>query len=100
MPLTPGSRLRSQVCTTEVIVVRGSALNFELMCGGSHMVPVSGPAEQTGTPAPGLDGGNQLGKRYGDGSVEVLVTKAGAGTIAFGDTVLEALQARTLPASD
>jgi hypothetical protein len=100
MRLTPGSRLRSQVCTTEVIVVRGDDLTSDLTCGGVPMVPASGPATTTGTPLPGFDGGNLIGKRYGHGSLEVLVTKQGVGSIAVGTTLLEPQQARSLPSSD
>jgi len=100
MRLIPGSRLRSQVCSTEVIVVRCGASPTELTCGGSPMVPVDGSAVLSGQPVAGLDGGNELGKRYSNGTIEVLVTKPGVGSIAAGGTVLEAQQARTLPSSD
>ena len=100
MRLTPGTRLRSQTCTTEVIVIRGGELAADLSCGGKPMLVASGAAESSGEPAPGFDGGSLLGKRYGDASVELLVTKAGAGSLSIGDAVLEPLQARSLPSSD
>ncbi|MGY4652349.1 hypothetical protein ACVWWN_006145 [Mycobacterium sp. URHB0021] len=45
--------------------------------------------------------GNAMGKRYVDeGGGEVLVTKAGAGTLSIGDTPLNRKEAKPLPASD
>lgn len=100
MRLTPGARLRSQTCTTEVIVTRGGELAADLSCGGQPMVVASGAVEQTADPAPGLNKGTLLGKRYGNASLELLVTKAGSGSLSVGDEVLEPLQARSLPSSD
>ena len=53
-----------------------------------------------GSPAGGLDTGSQLGKRYTDGTIELLVTKAGAGTLAVDKTPLDIKGARPLPSSD
>jgi len=42
-----------------------------------------------------------MGKRYvDDGGAEVLVTKAGAGTLSVGETALSLKEAKPLPASD
>ena len=42
-----------------------------------------------------------MGKRYVDDSgAELLVTKAGAGSLSIGDTPLELKTAKPLPASD
>jgi len=42
-----------------------------------------------------------MGKRYVDeAGAEVLVTKAGAGTLAVGQTALSLKEAKPLPASD
>lgn len=100
MRLTPGARLRSQTCTTEVIVIRGGELASDLNCGGRPMVVATGAVERAADPAPGLDGGTLLGKRYGDASLELLVTKAGSGSLSVGTEVLKPLQARSLPSSD
>jgi hypothetical protein len=53
-------------------------------------------------PSPGLDTGTLLGKRYTDatGTLEVLCTRAGAGTLTLADKPLELLSARQLPSSD
>lgn len=50
---------------------------------------------------PQLSGGAVMGKRYVDDSAaEVLVTKAGAGTLSVGATPLALKEAKPLPASD
>jgi len=101
MQLTPGTRLRSQACTTEVIVVRGGNLAADLTCGGATMVPVVGAAAPpTSTPTQGHDTGSELGKRYSNGTIELLVTRPGAGTLAVSVEPLTVLQARQLPSSD
>lgn len=102
MELKNGSRLRSQVDATEVIVVKAVAGDTDLSCGGHPMV------ELTTTPTPGLsikdglDGGTQMGKRYtnAEGQLELLVSKKGTGTLALDGEPLELKQAKPLPASD
>lgn len=100
--LRTGTRLRSQVCDTEVIVVRAEGLT-ELRCGGLPMVTLD-QAPGTAAPKAGLDRGSQLGKRYGITEpgmrIEVLVTKSGAGTLAVGDRPLPVLTPKPLPSSD
>ena len=50
---------------------------------------------------PALSDGNLMGKRYVDESgAEILVTKAGAGTLSIGSTPLAIKEAKPLPASD
>lgn len=104
MPLKPGSRLRSQVCTTEVIVVRPPADDIDLTCGGAPMVEVGSEVAEGGTPAPGLDSGTLLGKRYttddAEGTLELLATKGGDGTLAAGAVALVLKEAKPLPSSD
>lgn len=103
MDLKPGTRLRSQVCATEVIVVKPPASDVSLTCGGTDLVPMGTNIDANQSPAAGLDTGNQLGKRYtaeGDEALELLVTKAGAGTLAGGETPLVLKEARALPSSD
>lgn len=101
--LKPGARLRSQVCSTEVIVVRLPASALDLRCGGVPMVALGTDVADGQQPAPGLDAGSQLGKRYtaaDDEGLEILVTKAGAGTLSAGDAPLVLKQAKPLPSSD
>ncbi len=98
-----GSRLRSQVCDTQVIVVRTGDSLDDLRCGGAPMVALDANAETGGAPVPDpeLCGGTVMGKRYvDDAAAEVLVTKAGAGTLSVGSTPLVLKEAKPLPASD
>ena len=103
MELKAGTRLRSQVCTTEVMVVKAPANEIELTCGGAALVSLDAAIAADGAPAAGLDTGTQLGKRYtaaDDDSLELLVTKAGAGTLAAAGVPLVFKEAKALPASD
>lgn len=94
-----GTRLQSQVCDTQVIVVRSADSLDDLRCGGAPMVALG--AERTGEIDPAFAEGAVMGKRYVDESgAEVLVTKAGAGTLSIGATVLSLKEAKPLPASD
>lgn len=96
-----GSRLQSQVCDTQVIVVRSSDSLDDLRAGGAPMVPVGGAVADGLALDAALSDGNLMGKRYVDDSgAEVLVTKAGAGTLSIGSTPLSVKEAKPLPASD
>ena|SRR3954463_5539785 len=101
MELKPGGRYRSQVCETEVIIVRPLPGDVDLTCGGQPIIDHAESASG-GTPAAGLDTGTQMGKRYTEdtGALEVLVTKPGAGTLAIGTTPLVLKDSKPLPASD
>lgn len=99
--LKAGTRLRSTVDTTEVVVIRPPAAEGEVGCGGAPMVPVGTPGDPTGAPAAGFDGGTQLGKRYGEeGGIELLCTKPGPGSLSFDGVVLPVKGAKPLPSSD
>ncbi|WP_299577245.1 hypothetical protein [uncultured Williamsia sp.] len=94
-----GTRLQSQVDDTEVIVVRAADSLDDLRCGGHPMVEVGG--ERGGELDPAFGEGTVLGKRYlADDGAEVLVTKAGQGSLAVGQTALAVKEAKPLPASD
>jgi hypothetical protein len=98
-----GARLQSQVCDTQVIVVRSADSLDDLRCGGQPMVAMDsqkGTANSGGAPDPGMSDGNAMGKRYVDETgAEVLVTKAGVGTLSIGETALSLKEAKPLPAS-
>jgi hypothetical protein len=96
-----GTRLRSQVCSTEVIVVKAGASFEDLRAGGQPMVPIDVAPATEAAVDPAFAGGNAMGKRYVDpAGAEVLVTKAGVGTLSVGDVPLELKTAKPLPASD
>lgn len=101
--LRPGIRLRSQTCTTEIVVIRPGQGTVQLTCGGEPMIDLASQAAGSHPAAAGLDTGSALGKRYtaaSDDTFEVLVTKAGAGTLADGVTPLIFKEAKPLPSSD
>ncbi|KMO68734.1 hypothetical protein [Mycolicibacterium chlorophenolicum] len=96
-----GTRLQSQVCDTQVIVVRSADSLDDLRAGGAPMVPVGDSVDGGLSLDEALADGNQMGKRYvDDGGAEVLVTKAGKGTLSIGSTALTLKEAKPLPASD
>lgn len=96
-----GTRLQSQVCDTQVIVVRSADSLDDLRAGGAPMVPIGAETSSDLTLDPALSDGNLMGKRYVDeNGAEVLVTKAGKGTLSVGTTALTVKEAKPLPASD
>jgi hypothetical protein len=101
MELTAGSRWKSAVCQTEVIVVRPADGPRHLGCGGADMIPVDSSSADA-APAPELAGGTLLGKRYSDeaSGLEVLCTKAGPGTLTLDGSPLEVKSPKPLPSSD
>ncbi|MDB5968701.1 MAG: hypothetical protein JWQ90_1151 [Hydrocarboniphaga sp.] len=93
-----GSKLKSAVCDTEVMVIRGSDVVVE--CGGAPMA-----AERPATRAainPAFAEGTKIGKRYVDAAatVELLCVKAGQGSLSLAGVALQAKDAKPLPSSD
>jgi hypothetical protein len=90
------------VCTTEVVIVHPADTEVDLRCGGRPMVDLASDVRLDSAPQAGLAGGNEMGKRYvtEDGSLEVLITKAGAGTLTVRDKPLRAKEVKPLPSSD
>ncbi len=102
MQINSGARYRSQVCETELIVVRPLPGDVDLTCGGHPLVDLKAESAIGLQIKQGADTGTGLGKRYTDpsGQLELLVTKAGRGTLALGGEPLALKQAKPLPASD
>ncbi len=95
-----GTRLASQVCDTQVIVVKSADSLDDLRCGGAPMVPIGGE-RSSGEIDAAFAGGAVMGKRYVDeAGAEVLVTKPGAGSLSIGQTPLQLKEVKPLPASD
>lgn len=96
--MKPGTKLKSAVCDTEIMVVRGSGLVVE--CGGAPMTEEK-PAE-LGKLDPNFSEGTLMGKRYvdADGNVELLCVKPGKGSLSIGGTALQIKEAKPLPSSD
>jgi hypothetical protein len=93
-----GTKLKSTVCDTEVVVIKSGGAPVE--CGGAPMAPER-PA-QRGNLDPALAGGTKIGKRYVDAAntLELLCIKAGQGTLTSGGVALQLREAKPLPSSD
>ena len=102
MQINSGARYRSQVCDTELIVVRPLPGDLDLTCGGHPLTDLKAGPRAGLSLKEGADTGTGLGKRYTDasGQLELLVTKAGRGTLALGGEPLALKEAKPLPASD
>jgi len=99
--LKSGTRLRSQVCDTQVIVVKAVESFEDLRCGGLSMIALDGGTDSAATVNEHFADGSVMGKRYVDAAGgEVLVTKPGTGSLAVGSTPLRLKEAKPLPASD
>jgi hypothetical protein len=106
--LKPGSRWRSAVCDTEVVVVRAPAGPVIFHIGGAEVFPADAdqnrPSRDRGRAQPdaALAGGTLLGKRYTDEAtgLQVLCVKAGDGTITVDGRPAAVVAPRQLPASD
>jgi hypothetical protein len=98
-----GARLRSQVCETQVIVVRAGTGAHDLGCGGQPLIDLGAQPEAGLASDPTLMGGSPLGKRFtlvGDDPIELLVTHAGDGTLTADGKPLVLKEAAQLPSSD
>jgi hypothetical protein len=101
MKLRMGEALASAVDATQIIVTKAPADDVELTCGGVPMIAKGAEAPES-TADPAHQGGTLLGKRYVDAAdtIEVLVTKPGAGSLAVGGEILVQAGAKSLPSSD
>ena len=97
--LAAGKRLKSAVCTTEIMVIAAPDGDVDLRCGGA---PMAEDASSGGAPSPNFDNGSAIGKRYvnGDGTLELLCVKAGDGSLSVGDDALAVKDAKKLPKTD
>jgi hypothetical protein len=93
-----GSKLKSAVCDTEVMVIRAADVVVE--CGGAPMAETK--PETKGAIDPSFAEGTKMGKRYVDasGALELLCVKAGQGSLSVAGTALQPKDAKPLPSSD
>jgi len=100
--LKPGSRIRSVVCATEVMVIICPDRDVDVTCGGLPMIELGAEPPPGATIDSAAAGGTQIGKRYVNpaGDLELLCTKPGKGTLAADGTALAVKGAKPLPASD
>lgn len=96
--MKPGTKLKSAVCETEVMVIRAAA--GTVACGGAPMAE-DRPAERADVD-PAFAEGTKIGKRYVDeaGTIELLCVKAGTGSLSLDGVALRAKDAKPLPSSD
>ena len=96
-----GTRLRSAVCETQVVVVKAPADAVSIECGGRPMLAFDDDSPRE--PMVGDAGeGTKLGKRYADEEIgiELLCSKAGAGDLTVNGNALMLKGAKPLPSSD
>lgn len=100
--LKPGSRWRSAVCESEIIVVRAPVAPVLLCIGGAPVLEAGCDRPVGRAPRGALAEGTLLGKRYADetSGLELLCTRSGAGTITVAGRRVTILAPRKLPASD
>ena len=98
MEMKPGTKLKSQVCDTEVMVIRCGEGTIE--CGGAAMAEAK--PDTPGALNSDHSGGSLMGKRYvdADNSFELLCVKPGKGSLAVSGAALTVKDAKPLPASD
>lgn len=98
--LSTGQRLKSVVCTTEIMVITAPQEDMELTCGG---VSMSDNSERSNK---GLDPefaeGTTIGKRYvnADGELEILCVKPGEGSLAIAGVKMKLKESKKLPKTD
>ncbi len=100
--LKAGTRLKSAVCTTELMIVAAPKEEVEITCGGAELVGMGDDSPSGASISEDAKGGTQIGKRYVNeaGDLEILCTKPGDGTLACGGTELTIKGAKPLPSSD
>ena len=97
-----GSRHKSAVCETQIMVIRATAETVDLLCGGAPVIEVAAAVPEGATLSPQFSGGTLIGKRYVDTAdkIELLCTKGGLGSLSLGSEPLDVKQAKALPSSD
>ena len=96
--MKPGTKLKSAVCDTEVMVIRGERRHRRMRrCPWWKNGPLT-----HGALNPDFAAGTLIGKRYVDpaGAVELLCVKPGKGSLSIGGVALQTKDAKTLPSSD
>ncbi len=101
MGLKVGQRLKSVVCSTEIMVIAAPDGELQLTCGGTQMTDGEGN-DQGGSVHPDHASGSNIGKRYVSeaGDLEILCVKPGEGSLALGDVALNLKDAKKLPKTD
>ena len=100
--LKAGTRLRSAVCSSEVMVVAAPKEDVEVTCGGVPLIELGSEPPAGVSISEDAKGGTQIGKRYVNeaGDLEILCTKPGEGSLGAGGALLTVKGAKPLPSSD
>ena len=100
--LKTGTRIRSAVCTTEAMVIAAPDTEVEITCGGVPVIDIGAEVPAGVTMSPDAAKGTALGKRYVNeaGSLELLCTKPGEGSLGADGALLTIKEAKPLPSSD
>jgi len=100
--LKAGSRLKSVVCNSELMLIVAPSRDVTLTCGGAPVIELGGDAPADATIDPEQKQGTLMGKRYTNeaGDIEILCTKPGEGGLAVDGVALEVKGAKPLPSSD
>lgn len=100
--LKAGTRLKSAVCSSELMVVVAPREEVTLTCGGVPVIELAAEPPAGATLSPDHEQGTQMGKRYANeaGDLEILCTKPGEGGLAVDGQPLSIKGAKPLPSSD
>ena len=100
--LKTGSRLKSQVDETEVIVIKAPTTDVDLLIGGHPAIDIAAEPEAGLSIDAAHSGGSLLGKRYSRAAddIELLVTKGGEASMTVDGETLEPKESKPLPSSD
>jgi hypothetical protein len=102
MQLKPGSRWKSAVCDTEIVIVKAPSAPAALQCGGQALNPHGQTRDPAASPSSDHASGSLVGKRYVDAEtgLEALCSKSGAGSLSIDGRALTLKDAKKLPSSD
>jgi hypothetical protein len=97
-----GLRLKSAVCSAEIMVLRTSVMQADVRCGGVAMLALGEAPPPNARLDPTQAQGTLIGKRYVDAQdrVEILCTQGGEGSLMFDGVAMTVKQAKALPSSD
>ncbi len=98
--IKPGVRLKSQVCSGEAMVVKGSGVT--LTCGGVEMIGIDQEADANATANEEHMFECLIGKRYvnAEETIELLCVTAGQGSFGCDGQMLMGKETKRLPSSD
>ena len=100
--IKPGLRLKSAVCSAEIMIIRSPLVPADIRCGGVEMLALTEQPPPGAQLDPAQAHGSLIGKRYVDAQdrVEVLCTQGGAGSLMLDGVLMTVKQAKALPSSD